>query len=189
MAAELHGAMVKHIVDTVAQWGKCDIQLWCAPDPEHDLFQELSHEYLLTLHTQEGADLGQRMHIAFMNALKDYGSTIIVGADCPSINQPLLEQAASKLTEGMDAVIAPAIDGGYVLLGLKDAHPELFSGIGWGTSDVFDQTVQRLELLGLSWYQLEDQWDVDRAEDVLRLKNLANKVIFHPDLQTALDEL
>lgn len=188
-AAELHAAMLKQIVDTVAQWGKCDIQLWCTPDSGHDLFKELTQKYPLSLHTQEGDDLGQRMYNAFFCVLKKYDSAIIVGTDCPTLNASLLEQAHNKLNEDLDAVIAPATDGGYVLLGLKKLHVKLFSSINWGTETVFDQTMRRLELLDLRWYKLDDQWDVDRPGDVIRLKRLASNKELHPDLQKILNSV
>ena len=82
---------------------------------------------------QQGADLGERMHHAFVQTLAQYNSAVIVGCDCPSLTSADLEQALSALKQGNDCVIAPAEDGGYVLIGLNQAQPLLFEIMPWGT--------------------------------------------------------
>jgi glycosyltransferase A (GT-A) superfamily protein (DUF2064 family) len=71
----------------------------------------------------------------------------------------------------MDAVIGPAEDGGYVLIGLRRYAPELFKGVSWGTDLVLKETRERLRVLGWQWHELKERWDVDRPEDMKRLKS------------------
>jgi glycosyltransferase A (GT-A) superfamily protein (DUF2064 family) len=73
------------------------------------------------------------------------------------------------LQDGNDAVLGPARDGGYVLIGLNRPAPELFAGINWSTWAVMHETRSRLRALGWRWRELAEQWDVDRPADLARL--------------------
>lgn len=68
-------------------------------------------------------------------------------------------------------MLVPTEDGGYCLLGLRRYAPILFNDIPWGTELVLEQTRARLRELGWSWHELPERWDVDRPEDVERLKS------------------
>ena len=67
-------------------------------------------------------------------------------------------------------MIAPAEDGGYVLIGLSSPDPGLFEGIAWGGETVMAQTRSRLARAGTKWKELETLWDIDRPEDCARLE-------------------
>jgi rSAM/selenodomain-associated transferase 1 len=127
-------------------------------------------DHLFNKELQKGADLGERMYNAFQRMFRTgYQSIIIIGTDCPEITGPLLESAFENLQKH-DAVIGPAFDGGYYLLGLKALAPELFSGIKWGSASVFDQTMLKLKLSGKSVHCLARLHDIDRPEDLPFLK-------------------
>ena len=64
----------------------------------------------------------------------------VVGTDCPDMDAKYLIQAFDALKQS-DIVLGPAFDGGYTLIGLKAPHPELFSGIEWGTDNVLSTTL------------------------------------------------
>ena len=66
----------------------------------------------------------------------------------------------------------PALDGGYVLLGLRVLLPEVFSGIAWSTPKVLAQTRERLRAAGASWCELPPLWDVDEAPDWQRYQEV-----------------
>jgi rSAM/selenodomain-associated transferase 1 len=121
---------------------------------------------------QRGADLGACMHHAFVHGLRRAPRVILMGADAPALQPQHLRQAARWLAGGADAVFAPAEDGGYALVALRRVAPRLFEGIGWGGSDVMAQTRARLVALGWRWRELPTVWDVDRPEDVARLRGL-----------------
>jgi glycosyltransferase A (GT-A) superfamily protein (DUF2064 family) len=79
-----------------------------------------------------------------------------------------------------DAVVAPAEDGGYVLIGVRRAIPEVFANIDWSTDRVMAQTRQRLAGIGSSWFEFSPFWDVDRSTDFERLLPL------FPELQNCI---
>ena len=93
---------------------------------------------------------------------------ILIGSDCPSL-RPADLRRASRLLRGCDAVIAPAEDGGYPLIGLARNSPRLFQGIDWSTSSVMSQTRKAISGLHWRWRELRTLWDVDRPEDLERL--------------------
>ena len=114
--------------------------------------------------------LGDRMHRAFKFALQKHEGAILIGSDCPALAAADLRAAARALRAGFSAVFAPAEDGGYALIGLRRNSRRLFAGIEWGGAKVFAQTRARLALLGWRWKRLRTLWDVDRPEDVARLR-------------------
>ncbi len=96
-------------------------------------------------------------------------ATLLIGTDCPALTGKHLRAAASALADH-DAVLIPAEDGGYVLIGLTHAVPELFTDMPWGSAGVAAETRARLAHLGLRWRELDALWDVDRPEDLARLE-------------------
>jgi len=121
---------------------------------------------------QRGADLGARMQHAFQRSLRRADRVILIGSDCPVLRPAHLRRASRWLAGGADAVLAPAEDGGYALIALRRVSPRLFADIDWGGPRVMAQTRERLAALGWRWRELPTLWDVDRPEDVARLRRL-----------------
>ena len=168
-AAGLHAGLVRHALSTAVQSRVGAVELWCAPDERHPFFERCAEEFGVTLRRQEGADLGERMRRAFDAALGSGSALLIIGSDCPALGAAKLRSAAEAL-RSHDAVIAPAEDGGYVLVGLSKPAPMLFDGIAWGGSAVMGQTRAKLAQGGVGWKELATFWDVDRPEDYARLQ-------------------
>ena len=168
-AAALHEKLVLHCLANAVDAGVGPIELWCTPDTGHPFFIHCAMEFQIKLHTQPDGDLGRRMGCAFSEILKRASSALLMGTDCPSLTQIDLREASEAFVRGMDAVIGPAEDGGYVLLGLRQYNPEVLTDISWGTESVLNQTRCRLRTLGWRWHELSERWDVDRSEDKERL--------------------
>lgn len=98
--------------------------------------------------------------------------TIFIGSDAPDISAPLLRDAADALAHS-PAVIGPAKDGGYWLLGLACEVPGVFDDIDWGTCAVFAQTRARLTACGIDPVLLPELQDCDRPEDLALWPGLA----------------
>ena len=103
-------------------------------------------------------------------ALRRHRRAILIGSDCPALEARDLRRAARSLCAGYRVVLQPAEDGGYVLVAARAAPRAMFEGVDWGTSRVMAQTAQRLA--GVRWTSLRTLWDVDRAEDLERLRSL-----------------
>ena len=67
-------------------------------------------------------------------------------------------------TRATGSYSGPASDGGYYLIGLKQAHRAVFRGIEWGTAGVARSTLQRAQELALETTLLPEWYDVDDAE-------------------------
>lgn len=167
-AARLHRMLVSRALTEACESGLGPVELWCAPDAKHSFFAECARCFRVTLHAQGGENLGERMERAFRRNLERYSRVLLLGSDIPALDASYLRRAHDALGKA-DAVIGPAEDGGYVLIGLKRPAPEIFRDMGWGGPDVMERTRQKLALLGWVWRELEPLWDVDRPEDLSRL--------------------
>ena len=167
-AAALHRALVMHAIENAAGAGIGPVELWCAPDAGHSFFAECRRRHGVTLIAQGEGDLGARMRGAFEKMLGEAGRALLVGSDLPPMTPDYLRAADAALAQGHDAVLGPAEDGGYALLGLSRVGAGLFENIRWSASDVL--AVTRSRIAGLGWRHLElpTLWDVDRPEDLNR---------------------
>jgi len=150
-AARLHARLVARTVATAREARLGSVERW-------------------GMRRQRGADLGACMQHAFQRSLRRASRVILIGSDCPVLRARDLRRAARWLAGGADAVFAPAADGGYALIALRRVSPRLFEGIDWGGTQVMAQTRARLAALGWRWRELPEVWDVDRPEDVARLR-------------------
>jgi len=119
-----------------------------------------------TKRKQNGNDLGERMLNSFKE-LFDQGFTriIIIGSDCLQLKTETLEKAVALL-ESNSAVIGPASDGGYYLLGLTKFYPDLFINKPWSTDKVFAKTIDDFINQGISYALLEELSDIDDSTDL-----------------------
>jgi uncharacterized protein len=124
---------------------------------------------------QEGDDIGERMQRAFGQSF-DAGFTkaVLVGSDIPELTRLYVEDAFAAL-EFDDAVIGPATDGGYYLIGFEDAGftPEVFDSMPWGLPDVFERTMAVLKEFQSKVHQLPPLADIDVKAD---LEGLAQRL-------------
>ena len=171
-AMQVHIELTQRTLQLATLSHLCPVQLWCMPTTEHSFFTSASQTYHVMLQQQQGVDLGARMSNAFCLALESYSRALIIGCDCPSLTSQDLEEALIALDQGNCCVLAPAEDGGYVLIGLKQPHPELFDNMPWGTGLVYEQTCSRLKQNNLRYHALKQQWDLDTPEDLARYRAL-----------------
>jgi hypothetical protein len=123
---------------------------------------------------QRGDGFGERLLATAEDLFAcGYGSLCLIDSDSPTVPRAAYEEAVNQLQrEGDRIVLGPAHDGGYYLIGLKCAHPELFENIAWSTATVFSETVAaaraaNIEAITLPlWYDVDDRSTLDmlRAE-------------------------
>jgi uncharacterized protein len=168
-AARLHRRMTEKAVAmaraALVPAGKPDaeIMICCAGAPIRAFRAWLGQD--LHYAKQPSGDIGVRMGRAFRSTLKHSAAAFAIGTDVPDITPAILAQAF-EILRSHDVVLGPAGDGGYYLIGMKRYHPELFSGIEWGTERVWNQTLQIISKLGLKVAKLPMLSDVDRPEDL-----------------------
>lgn len=120
-----------------------------------------------TLVEQNDGGLGDRL----IDASRDRPH-IFFGADTPDLTVECV-QAAIRALEAHDIVIGPAEDGGYYLIGMRSARPELLRNMPWSTADVTPETLRRCDAFALSVAMLPALADCDRPEDLDRWPDLA----------------
>lgn len=130
----------------------------------YDFWDEVADEQ----RCQSEGDLGHKMLEAFRFVeAKNHGNpfaAIIIGTDCPDLNEDLILDAFDALTHS-DVVLGPTYDGGYYLLGMKQIYPFLFEDMPWSTKEVFHSTIERIEEHGLSCTVLKKLIDIDYETD------------------------
>jgi len=179
-AATLHARLTRRTLASACSVEGFCVNLYCTPDSKTPFFRQCREDFPLDLHLQQGADLGQRMQQAFLSALKDTDQAILIGTDCPELTAEDLRQARAIL-EQHDCVLGPAHDGGYYLLGLKQAAPQLFCDIPWGGNQVAQLTRARIRELGWTCQELRLLHDLDREEDLLRFRQIRTLKSLFPD--------
>lgn len=131
---------------------------------------------------QEGADLGARLDRLLTDLLAEgYAGAIAVDADSPTLPTAYLRRACAVIRDrAVDVVVGPCEDGGYYLIGLRVPAPALFRDMPWSTAGVTEETVARARRLGLQLALLPSWFDVDRGEDLARLRAPAPPEAFQP---------
>lgn len=120
--------------------------------------------------TQSSGQLGEKLASLFYTSFRrGVERVVVLGSDSPTLPLEAVGEAFERLAS-KDAVIGPAEDGGYYLLGTRVWIPELFQNVAWGSSKVLEQTLSKLQRTGRSHDLLVPWYDVDRAEDLERLR-------------------
>ena len=169
-AAAIYGGLVERTLALAAAAraaGVVDrIELWGAPDVGAPMFASWRDRHKVELKPQTGRDLGARMKNALDSALASGSRAIVIGTDCPAMDLSYLARAVAALDDHA-AVLGPAEDGGYVLVGLSRAV-DAFSGIPWSAPNTMRATRERLGRERVRWSELPPLWDVDVPDDLPR---------------------
>lgn len=169
-SAALQRQLSEHTLALATHARLCPVEMWCDPDTHHPFFKRCHRRFGVILRQQRGPDLGVRMYRALAATLRHARYAVLIGTDCPGMTAEDLYEALIALSTEADVVIGPAEDGGYVLIGVRRCSLRLFSGIAWGGDQVLRQTRSRLQTLNWRRRELTSRWDVDRPQDLERLK-------------------
>jgi hypothetical protein len=165
----LYRAFVLDLLDTLKK-GSCTFTIcFYPPDSEEKVADWLGKD--LFYMPQAGKDLGERMKNAFINIFSQgYSEVLLIGSDIPDLAGPIIDEAFDGLKNN-EAVVGPALDGGYYLMGFKKDTflPEIFQGIYWGTDTVFAKTMEIFKRNKCRIHVLTKWRDVDRLDDLRAL--------------------
>lgn len=115
---------------------------------------------------QHGDDLGEKMKKAFEESFDSgYESVCIIGTDCLELTAEVLVRAFEILNDE-DAVLGPAADGGYYLLGMNRFIPEVFDNKKWSTDSVCSDTIEDFKRLAHRYQLLPTLHDIDNENDL-----------------------
>jgi rSAM/selenodomain-associated transferase 1 len=149
--------------------GRHQVELCLDGVPDADL--GLDRLASLCVTKQGPGDLGRRLLRAFRRSRRAGArATVVIGADAPTLPRSLVDGAFRELDRGRPAVVAPADDGGYVLLGMDRPRGALLHGVPWGGSRVLAVTRRRAAAAGLGLRELAGWYDVDDLASLARLE-------------------
>ena len=109
---------------------------------------------------------GRRLDERLAHAFEDVGgAALVIGMDTPQVSTALLDEGARRLSDGADAVVGPAADGGFWALGLREADAGLLLGVPMSVPHTGRAQYERLRARGLRVATLPVLRDVDRFAD------------------------
>jgi len=180
-AAALNACFLRDTASNIAAVGSCHgaqgVVMYTPVDAGHAFDGLLPEDFQLV--AQRGESLGERLLNASRDLLaRSYDSICLINSDSPTLPSAILGAAIAALTpRGDRVVLGAAEDGGYYLIGLKNAHENLFEKIAWSTSDVLAHTLERAKQIHLEIVMLPAWYDVD---DAAMLERLCDE-LFLPD--------
>jgi hypothetical protein len=137
---------------------------------------------------QCAGDLGARIEHAARRALTVASRVVVVGGDAPALPPALVERAAASLASS-DAVLGPALDGGYYLIGLQRCEPGLLAELPWSAETTLAASRARLHARGYRVVELPPWFDVDDGAGLALLElALRARWIDAPATRAALGE-
>lgn len=167
-AARLARIMLQHTLQEALAVGVDCVELCMTPGPRDRAWMDCELPDPILRSDQGDGILGERLARASERALAAHDAVLLIGTDCPQLNSRLLHEALNALRHS-EAVMIPAVDGGYVLLGLKRFDPSLFEWIAWSTSSVAEATRERISQLSWRLHCLPAVCDIDEPADLKHL--------------------
>ncbi len=169
-ACEVHCALVAHTLAEAGKVSACSdgaiaVEARVAGAPDGAAARAWLGDGV-TIRDQGDGDLGVRMERAVAAAFTEGAeSVVVIGGDCPQLTADHLAAAFTALAHS-DAVLGPAADGGYYLIGLRRPQPALFQDITWGGPEVRAQTLAAARAQRLEVAELATLSDVDVPADL-----------------------
>lgn len=140
----------------------------CASPVDDRYWQPYRSRPDLRVTGQGDGDLGTRMARSSRRVTEAGEAILLIGTDCPALDGRVLREAAARLADH-DAVLVPALDGGYVAIGLRRFDPQVFDGLPWSTEAVARLTLARIAALGWRCAVLGALPDIDEPPDLVHL--------------------
>lgn len=171
MALEIYKGFVLDILETL-KWGRYSFRIFFYPENSGEgMVKWLGKDFMYS--PQQGSDIGKRMENAFVQSFSEGSERVVlIGSDIPDLPNSVIHRAFSSLDKS-DAVLGPASDGGYYLIGFKKASflPSVFHGIPWSTSSVYQETMEIFRRSRCRVHTLPRWNDVDTLDDLRALFN------------------
>jgi len=164
-AARLAARLLDLALEQGRSAGVGAVELCMSPAPGHAAWAGIALPPGIATSDQGEGDLGERMARAARRSIGNGEAVLLTGTDCPDLTATRLSAAAAALSDH-DAVLYPAADGGYPLLGLKTFDASLFADMPWSTDAVARLTLERMAALGWRVWVGETLRDIDEPGDL-----------------------
>lgn len=169
-ALRLHRALAEDTLERLAEVSRPGLEHWLFLSEALDDPRDLQVPAVWQVELQQGDTLGARLARAFREAF-DAGRErlVILGSDSPTVPLEYVHQALDHLAQH-EAVLGPAEDGGYYLVGCSTFVPELFADISWGSDQVLKESTEALAQAKRRFRLLPTWYDIDSEKDLTRLR-------------------
>jgi len=166
-AAAIHRALLAATLERLPDIGDRRLVVY-TPEEHRNDFAKLAGD-CWELWPQREGDLGTRMAAFFDEQFASGADEVVVfGSDCPHLPVERVCSDASRLTADR-VLLGPADDGGYYVVAAREGTPSIFSGIAWGTSHVWRETLAAARRSGIQVVETVACFDIDNREDLDRL--------------------
>ena len=136
---------------------------------------------------QRTGPFGDRLAGAIDDACSELAlPVLVIGMDTPQVTGAGLDAAALPLLEEADAVLGPAEDGGYWVIGTNEPHADMFAGVPMSTDATCAAQRAQLHRLGLRVREVATLRDVDDFDDALSAALIAPRTQFAAELDLML---
>jgi uncharacterized protein len=169
VALDLYKCFISDLMEILTRSGHPFKIFFYPPESRQDIALWLGNEHALV--PQKGDDLGERMRNSFELVFSEgFEHVLLIGSDIPDLPNQFIDEALAALRD-YDAVVGPSHDGGYYLIAFTRHNflSQVFSGITWGTPEVFEQTMGILQKANLSVHTLPVWRDIDTIADLKAL--------------------
>lgn len=161
-ALEIYEILREHTALVTAKVSAERMVFYSSFIPSSDLFRTTTFSFRL----QEGVDLGERMFHAIRSGFEaGFHHIVLIGTDCYELSSEILDEAFRALDRS-DAVVGPATDGGFYLIGLNKLLPKLFLNREWSTSAVLRESIRILQCHEIPYELLSELSDIDTFDDL-----------------------
>lgn len=167
-ACRLYSKIAKFVADSFSGSEKWETFFFYEPEERRKEVLEWIGVKEDFLFAQKGNSLGQKMAAAFRKCFSlDFTNVVIIGTDCVLMTEEDVETSFSLLSEKkFGAVLGPATDGGYYLLGLAEETDAVFRDVHWSTPRVFEETERQLRQNGIRYFLMRELSDIDEEKDI-----------------------
>lgn len=179
-AAKLAEKMLMHTLNESVKADVGPVEMCVTPPPTEPVWKDFAIINKLKLSAQGNGDLGERLSRVTKRIVENGESIIIIGTDCIELTAIHLKQALNSLRY-FDSILIPAIDGGYVLLGLNFFHPSIFESVKWSTNTTCNDTINQLRKLGRTVQSFPSLRDIDEPMDLQFIPSMWKKGVRYAD--------
>jgi uncharacterized protein len=163
----LHRCLLEDTLALAMSLTRVEIAVMCPESDRDELARLVGHTVEVVAQNGEGLAAGLTSVFRYFTAAGRQ-HIIAFNSDSPHL-APSVLHSAFEILATHDVVIGPTHDGGYYLVGAKAIHPSLFVGDGMGTESALDGLLARTKVLELSTGFTEPFYDIDVANDLIRL--------------------
>ena len=167
--ANLHKCFLKDIYDIFVNLSDIDIIICHTEEGDLNILKNIFYKENLYI-KQYGNNLNEKMYNAIKEVLSlKYNKCVLIGADIPEINKDDII-SAFNLLKNNDFVFGASYDGGYYLVGMKEANDIIFKSGSVNLKDI----INIVEANNLKYGLTNKKHDIDEYEDLIDLSKRIN---------------